>query len=278
MNSVNDAPVANNDVASTNEDTSVVIEVPSNDTDLDGVVDVTSVTIIDAPTNGTVSVDALTGFITYTPNAGFFGVDSLVYSICDDGEPSPVLCDTALVIINVNPCLSNPQFDCDGDGVTNGDEFIDNTDPLDPCDYNVESITLPQSDMWLNADCDSDGISNEEEALNGSDPFDPCDPYPSLPSCITDIFIPQAVTPNGDGYNDYFEILGLENYPDNHVTIFNRWGSIVFDTDGYNNDWEGVSIANMAFGGELLPTGTYFYILELKENGKTFKGYVYLQR
>ena len=65
--------------------------------------------------------------------------------------------------------------DCDGDGVTNGQENEDGTDPLDPCDYNPESITLAQSGDYLDADCDGDGVTNEKENEDGTDPQDPCD-------------------------------------------------------------------------------------------------------
>jgi gliding motility-associated-like protein len=143
----------------------------------------------------------------------------------------------------------------------------------------ISSQTVTPSDVWLVEDCDNDGITNGEELENGNNPFDPCDPNPTLPSCITDIFIPQAFTPNSDGDNDYFEIVGLENYPINHLTIFNRWGNIVFETDNYTNDWQGTTNVNLTLGGELLPTGTYFYILDLKqEDMEIFKGYVYIQR
>jgi gliding motility-associated-like protein len=169
--------------------------------------------------------------------------------------------------------------DCDGDGVTNTDELEDGTDLNDPCDLVISSQTVTPSDVWLVEDCDNDGITNGEELENGNNPFDPCDPNPTLPSCITDIFIPQAFTPNSDGDNDYFEIVGLENYPINHLTIFNRWGNIVFETDNYTNDWQGTTNVNLTLGGELLPTGTYFYILDLKqEDMEIFKGYVYIQR
>jgi gliding motility-associated-like protein len=361
VNPINDAPVANQDLVSTDEVIPVVIDVTPNDTDIDGNIDPTTVNVIDGPNNGSVTVDPLTGEITYTPNPGFVGVDTLIYNVCDDGTPLPVQCDTAMVIITVTPCLSNPALDCDGDGVTNGDELADGTDPsnpcsliltsstlatstvwlnsdcdddgvtngqelndgtdpLDPCEYDSTSITLPQLDLWLNSDCDgdgvtnadeledgtdpnnpcdlvilsqtvtpsdvwlagdcdNDGITNGEELENGNNPFDPCDPNPSLASCITDIFIPQAFTPNADGDNDYFEIVGLENYPVNQLTIFNRWGSVVYQTDNYTNDWQGTANVNMTLGGESLPTGTYFYLLDLKQEGmEIFKGYVYLQR
>src|SRR5690606_40611722 len=48
-------------------------------------------------------------------------------------------------------------------------------DPLDPCDYKPESVTLPQSGDYLTADCDGDGVPNEKEKEDGTDPHDPCD-------------------------------------------------------------------------------------------------------
>lgn len=79
--------------------------------------------------------------------------------------------------------------------------------------------------------------------------------------------IPNIFTPNGDGINDYFEIgYGEEGKPindlnvyflSNKLTIFNRWGRIVYESNDYKNDWD---------GGKL-PDGTYFYVLECK--GKT---------
>ncbi len=64
--------------------------------------------------------------------------------------------------------------DCDGDGVTNGQEVIDATDPFNPCDYSPVLVTLPQTTMWLLADCDGDGTSNGQEVIDGTDPMDPC--------------------------------------------------------------------------------------------------------
>ncbi len=61
-------------------------------------------------------------------------------------------------------------------------------------------------------------------------------------------------TPNGDGKNDYFEIGNLgQLYPDAEVTIVNRWGTVVFESIGYSNPWDGTC------KGEPLPMGTYFY-------------------
>jgi hypothetical protein len=83
--------------------TPVNIAVLNNDTDCDGNIVPPTVNIgcpaCYPPANGNITIDPLTGNITYTPNAGFMGQDTLVYEVCDSGIP--VMCDTALVIITV---------------------------------------------------------------------------------------------------------------------------------------------------------------------------------
>ena len=91
---VNDPPVANDDLAVTDEDTPVTVPVLADDSDVDGPLDPASVTVTSAPTDGTTSVNA-DGTITYTPNPGFWGTDSFDYQVCDL-DPTP-LCDTATV-------------------------------------------------------------------------------------------------------------------------------------------------------------------------------------
>jgi len=91
----------------------------------------------------------------------------------------------------------------------------------------------------------------------------------------TDLIIPEAFTPNGNGKNDLWIIRGLAAYPDNKVTIFNRWGNKVYEAAPYNNDWNGVSNSDLAAGGSRVPSGSYFYILDLG-NGKQVSGFVYV--
>jgi gliding motility-associated-like protein len=60
----------------------------------------------------------------------------------------------------------------------------------------------------------------------------------SIQNC--DLVIPNVFTPNGDGINDFFEILNLEHYPMAQIVIYNRWGNKVFEhSDYYNNWWDG---------------------------------------
>ncbi len=71
---------------------------------------------------------------------------------------------------------------------------------------------------------------------------------------------PTIITPNLDGKNDVFFINNLEViYPEIHVSIFNRWGSLVFESFGYDQPWNGTN------NGQDLPMGTYFYKIELND-------------
>jgi gliding motility-associated-like protein len=81
--------------------------------------------------------------------------------------------------------------------------------------------------------------------------------------------------------NDVYIIKGIELYPDNTITILNRWGNIIYKVDNYdnvNNVWNGKSSQGVRFGGDDLPEGTYFYILDLKNGEKARTGYIYLNK
>jgi gliding motility-associated-like protein len=88
---------------------------------------------------------------------------------------------------------------------------------------------------------------------------------------------PQVFTPNGDGYNDLFEIIGLERYPENHFVVFNRWGNKVFETYNYRNDWDGHSNTKYTVGDRQLPVGVYYYVLKYANN-RIKQGGLYLEK
>jgi gliding motility-associated-like protein len=86
------------------------------------------------------------------------------------------------------------------------------------------------------------------------------------------IEVPGGFTPNGDNINDIFVIQGLDQYPNNELTIYNRWGSIVYSAKPYNNDWDGKSTGSGVIMGDYVTTGTYFYVLKLSEDQEPLKG------
>ncbi|RZK62906.1 MAG: gliding motility-associated C-terminal domain-containing protein [Hymenobacter sp.] len=79
--------------------------------------------------------------------------------------------------------------------------------------------------------------------------------------------IPNAFTPNADNNDDTWQIAGIEDYPGNHVEVFNRWGQKMYEASGYgrSSEWNGT------YKGEPLPIGTYYYVVTLG-NGKSYTG------
>ena len=93
---------------------------------------------------------------------------------------------------------------------------------------------------------------------------------------LRDFSAPQGFSPNGDGVNDYFELLDLELYPDASLRVYNRWGAEVYSSDHYQNDWDGRA-SSVIFGDGVLPAATYFYIVDFKNGKGPFTGYVYIK-
>ncbi len=86
-------------------------------------------------------------------------------------------------------------------------------------------------------------------------------------------FFANTMTPNNDGANDTFYIDNIDTYPDNHLTIYNRWGEKVYETNGYINQWEGT------YNGKKLPVATYYYVMELNDfNKRKHAGYISILR
>ena len=92
-----------------------------------------------------------------------------------------------------------------------------------------------------------------------------------------------GVSADGDGHNDYFKIDGIEYYPKNNLKIFNRWGVLVYEKDGYSNEapFDGHSNGRATISADSkLPQGTYYYILEYEDSddqSHTEKGWLYLK-
>ena len=88
-----------------------------------------------------------------------------------------------------------------------------------------------------------------------------------------ELLVYNGLSPNGDGKNDSFLIEGIENFPNNQVSIFNRWGNRVLVMDGYKNEWTGTWTTST-----ILPDGTYFYIIDLGDGSDLMRGFLELRR
>jgi gliding motility-associated-like protein/uncharacterized repeat protein (TIGR01451 family) len=96
------------------------------------------------------------------------------------------------------------------------------------------------------------------------------------PICLT---IYNEFSPNGDGVNETFRIDCLEQYPNNTLEVFNRWGNRVYKKKGYDNTWNGNSNGRITVSTDKkLPVGTYYYVLDLGDGSKPQKGWIYINR
>ena len=89
---------------------------------------------------------------------------------------------------------------------------------------------------------------------------------------VNDLLTPTVITPNNDGYNDYLVFSGTDELNDNEIIIYSRWGTEVYRSKDYQNDWDGRDHNNRE-----LPLDTYYYILKLS-SGRLIKGFVEIRR
>lgn len=176
---------------------------------------------------------------------------------------------TMTVDVNVNDGIDNPYAMLPN---TDNDEESDYRDSDDD-DDGIETIDedLNQNGNYADDDSDEDGTPNYLDS--------------DLEVLEEEIEVFNVITPNGDGIHDILRISGLENYPNNTLKIYNRWGVSVYNTRAYNtegNVFDGTSEGRVTVDQDRkLPVGTYFYILDYQlPNGenKTLSGYLYINR
>ncbi len=189
--------------------------------------------------------------------------------------------------------------DKDDDGLDDGYEGNSTLDTDVNDEINNPSDDLPNTDGdnevdYRDTDDDDDGILTVDEDVNGngdySDDDEDANGVPSYldPDRITtgeEIEVFNVITPNGDGIHDELRIGGLENFPNNTVKIYNRWGVLVYTTKAYNtagNVFDGTSTGRVTVNKDnKLPVGTYFYIIDYEDTTNTMKsisGYIYINR
>jgi gliding motility-associated-like protein len=127
-----------------------------------------------------------------------------------------------------------------------------------PNAFGEDSFSYAACSMHCPEVCDTAWVKIFIEGSNGS------------PS---DCFVPNLITPDGDGQDDEFIIPCAMSYPGSSLLVFNRYGGKIFETGDYQNDWSGT------YDGQPLPVGTYFYQMVLQDGeGTVLKGYVAVVR
>jgi uncharacterized repeat protein (TIGR01451 family)/gliding motility-associated-like protein len=298
----NHFPVAVNDFNTTMENTPVSGTVATNDILSSDGGNVWSLFGPKGGSNGTVTMSA-DGSYTYTPARYYNGIDVFSYYLCDvDGD-----CSYATVTITIgsvqNPPVAVPDnFETKENQKIEGNLLINDYDPDgDKITLNITPVRAPSHGTII---LSANGDFSYQPSIDfiGTDSFiyQICDNgTPSLCSTTTvtivvvkdencDVFVPNSFSPNGDGIHDVFKVRCLYNYENPIIEIYNRWGNLVFKKDHYGDVdfwgseadawWNGHSDNKLTINSnEVLPVGTYFYILKLNKN-KVLTGFLFLNR
>ncbi len=180
--------------------------------------------------------------LTATPDLDTTSINSLITInvLGNDSIPDGVISNMEIV--------SPSGLSTNGTTILNPDGTIDYTPALDFCG---------ESDNFQYRICNDTGCDTTSVAIFVTCP----DPLAKKLTVYT------GFSPNGDGVNDYFTIENIAQFPNNEISIFNRWGTKVFSQRGYKNAWDGT------WNNKILPDGTYFYLLKDGE-GKKYNGYI----
>jgi len=131
-------------------------------------------------------------------------------------------------------------------------DYLDNSTKLNP-------IANPPKDIIYTLHA----VSNSGCSISADEVF--IKVYPK-------IVIPNSFSPNGDGVNDTWIIPALDDFPNAKVSIVNRTGSLLYQSNGVYKPWDG------KFEGKDLPVGTYYYTIYFNDDFKMFSGWVFLAR
>ncbi len=212
------------------------------------------------------------------------GLDTACILIC---EPSG-LCDTVTFYISViDPVIQLPQAEDDSLMTPQNESILISVLENDTIEYlnGMNIISQPTSgEVFIDVNhnisyqpyedyCGFDYFTYEICNAAGCDTAQ----VEILVNC-DEVKVFNGFSPNDDGVNDRFRVLGLEAYPNCNIKIFNTWGNMVYESNKnegytYEKSWDGT------FNGKHLPDGNYFYFIELGDGSKrTFSGYVLVHR
>jgi len=154
------------------------------------------------------------------------------------------LCDSVCLLWNNYNGWTNPQYDV---FINYRNQWVKwNLTPITDTTYCMTSDTLEVGSYNIKVVTRNNGYTSESNYVTCVKPEPP------------NILIPNVVTPNGDGVNERFVIRNLLLYSHRQLVVYNRWGSEVYRSDQYNNDWDGMNV----------PDGVYFGVVEINLNGQ----------
>jgi gliding motility-associated-like protein len=238
-----------------------------------------TVTMLDSADNGVVIWNNNT--VKYIPNPGFTGIDSIEYQICVNN-----ICSSAKIYLHVS-CAVLPIAVDDYITVKNNETstiYMLNNDTTNGV-VSIQVITNPANGTYVIDATNHTIIYTPATNYHGNDKIQyvicneiGCDTawiYIAIDDNSPCQFS-TGFSPNNDGVNDFYTVNCAYHYAASRLTIFNRWGNIIYSRKGNSdasNSWDG------KYNGVEIPDGTYYYIFEVTENDKNPKtGFIELKR
>ncbi len=289
---ISDSTIVRDDNFTTPEDTPLNGTVAANDFDPLGLMNTYAVIL--PPVNGFINLQS-DGQFVYTPDLDFNGLDSIRYQVIDNAGDT-FTAHVTIVVTPVNdPRAVDDYYTTPVNTVLSANVSINDIDlggfvylTVNPTAHG-ELIMEGNGVFSYTPNTDFDGEDQfEYEACDSeSNCYSAIAIIDVLPNGISDgdISIIPGFSPDGDGVNDNFTILNVDQYPNCKVTIFNRWGNILYETERYDSQepWNGTISKGMGSGNKVSP-GTYFYVIETGEStvnpsrsGKTLSGFVVIK-
>ena len=163
--------------------------------------------------------------------------------ITANGQPGPTFqhCDTAPLTLSIQP-ETDYEYQWQRDGLDLEGETNPTLSVSEVGNYSVQKKFL--------RNCGRDTVSQAVAVF-----------------CQVQVFMPTAFTPNGDGQNDSWNIYHSQAIPEMEVTVYDRWGNVVFYSKGYDKPWDGT------YQTQKVPIGPYSYLIQVP-NQKPYRGSV----
>ncbi|MFA9389576.1 MAG: Ig-like domain-containing protein [Prolixibacteraceae bacterium] len=281
----NTPPVAVDDFILNDFGQVAIIRILDNDydPDPDGQIDTiqTYLNIDRAPQFGSAWFHPDSAYVVYTPHAFTCGTDQFSYTIFDNEGGS----DSATVVIGLPdeaPLLAVNDTVKTYPGISiEFNVLINDEGYFIP---NITKFTQPQTgSVEQSGDSTFVFYPNPDFAGNDSMSYQlvsPCENEATgkVIFMVEELRVPEIITPNNDQKNDVLIIDGINFYPDAMLQIYNRYGHIVYQRKGYENDWGGYSNQGSFGGNKPLPSGTYYYKLMYNEGKNNQTGFIYIFR
>ncbi|MBX2941273.1 MAG: BspA family leucine-rich repeat surface protein [Cyclobacteriaceae bacterium] len=251
--------------------------------------DTFTVTILQNPTKGTVTIKTNMS-IDYVANIGTLGGDSFQYKICNQCS----LCSEGTVsvdVLNEAPVFTSPVTPpsvVPGKVIT-----LLITDYINDLNDNLDLASLTNLTTTGNATISYDGngvitLDYSNATFSGSNAsisfriYDTSMAFTDVTIAINvagEIIAFNGISPNNDGKNDHFHIENIQFLePNNSVTIYNRWGDLVFEIDNYNPELSDRRFEGRQNNGKKLPSGVYFYKVDFESGRASLNGYLTLKK